>query len=323
MTVIPYSDEKAQLWDHHVAAFPMHTFLHTRRFLSYHGNRFRDQSVFLTDTGGEVVGAFPAAVDPDDQQIIVSHPGITYGGLLHGERLRGEEVLLALQQIGAYYGSRGFTCLRYKAIPHMYHQVPAEDDLYALFRLGARRYRCDLSATIDLHGSSRPSERRARGQKKAAKHGLEIVEGAENIERVWNVLAENLGRKHGVRPVHSLDEICTLHALFPDNIRFIAGIHNGQVQAGLVLFVTATTVHAQYIASSEVGQSIAALDAVFAYAIGQARDQGFRYFDFGISTEKGGTALNSGLYQFKREFGAGGTVHDFYEIALGASKNGA
>lgn len=276
----------------------------------------------LRNASDEIISVFPAALDPEDQEVIVSHPGITYGGLLHGRGMYGEDALIALRDICAYYGDRGFTRLKYKAVPHIYHQIPVDDDLYALFRLGACRYRCDLSATIDLRADFQVSERRVRGLKKALKHGLEIVEGKDHIEGIWRVLTENLARKHGVRPVHSLDEMRKLKELFPNNIRLVAGIHAGQVLAGLVLFITTTTVHAQYIASSEAGQSIGALDATFRFAIDQAREQGFRYFDFGNSTEQGGATLNSGLYQFKREFGAGGTVHEFYEIALGASKNG-
>jgi hypothetical protein len=43
---------------------------------------------------------------------------------------------------------------------------------------------------------------------------------------------------------------------------------------------------------------------------------GARYFDFGVSNEQGGQILNEGLYRFKMSFGAGGVVHEFYEVAL-------
>ena len=51
-------------------------------------------------------------------------------------------------------------------------------------------------------------------------------------------------------------------------------------------------------------------------AIVESQRDGKRYFDFGISTENQGHALNEGLNRFKNEFGAGGVAHEFYEWDL-------
>jgi lipid II:glycine glycyltransferase (peptidoglycan interpeptide bridge formation enzyme) len=91
-----------------------------------------------------------------------------------------------------------------------------------------------------------------------------------------------------------------------------------KVVAGVLLFITPTAHHAQYIASSGTGYAISALDLVFEYAIKAARNQDKRWFDFGISNENEGKLLNDGLYRFKSEFGGGGTVHEFYELKLDA-----
>ena len=42
----------------------------------------------------------------------------------------------------------GISKLIYKAIPHIYHTVPAEEDLYALFLLNAKLFRRDVSSTF-------------------------------------------------------------------------------------------------------------------------------------------------------------------------------
>jgi hypothetical protein len=56
MRVAPYSENGSAEWDEIVGRCPMATFLHTRRFLSYHGDRFRDASLFLQDEEGRVPG---------------------------------------------------------------------------------------------------------------------------------------------------------------------------------------------------------------------------------------------------------------------------
>lgn len=314
LDIRPFDPSQEQLWDAWCADAVNATLLHTRRFLSYHGERFRDASV-LVHEGDKLVGVMSAAVAPADAALVVSHPGATYGGVVHDGRLTGERMLAAFEAISAFYRSQGFERLLYKALPHLYHTVPAQDDLYALFRLDARRVRCDLSSTIDLKNRRPLSDRRRRSLKKALK-SVVMSDDMALLPQLWSVLQGNLERKHGARPVHSLEEITLLSQRFAQEIQIRCAVVDGTVVAGVLLFVSANVWHAQYIASSEAGYAVSALDAVFDAVIAEAGAQGARYFDFGISNENGGRVLNEGLYGFKSEFGGGGMVHEFYELTL-------
>ena len=85
--------------------------------------------------------------------------------------------------------------------------------------------------------------------------------------------------------------------------------------AGCVVYETENVAHIQYIASSDEGRAVGALDGLFHYLINDVyRD--VRFFDFGISTENGGSVLNNGLLSQKEGFGARGVVYDVYEIDL-------
>lgn len=315
ITVRPFSQGDAEVWDAFCRVALQTTLLHTRRFLSYHGDRFADRSLIIEDDG-VCVGLFPAALSPSDTTHIVSHPGITYGGILHKGDLKGEQMLAGMEEVARYYTLLGCTKLTYKAVPTFYHRSPAQDDLYALFRLGARRTRCDISSTIDLDNRLPVSQRRKRSLKKALKSGVSVTTGNEHLASLWGVLEENLASKHGVKPVHSLAEITLLAERFPEEIRCVCGVADGLVVAGILLFITPTAFHAQYIASSELGYDVSALDAIFEHCIVEAQRCGKRWFDFGISTENSGQILNDGLYGFKSEFGGGGIVHEFYELEL-------
>lgn len=314
--VVPYTEKDALRWDKLVVHSPMATFLHTRRFLCYHGTRFRDCSLLILDTNGRLIGLFPAAVDQIDGKKVVSHPGITFGGVLHAGKLYGESMMEALSAIIVYFSDLGFERLRYKAVPYIYHHGPGGDDLYALFRFSAVRDRCDLSTAIDLSKPVVSSQRRRRGLATALRDGIVVREGIEFIRDFWGILEENLAQKYQTNPTHSLDEMSNLFSLFPDNIRVVVGLFRSKVVAGTILFMTPLVAHAQYIASNETGLDACALDAVFDHCIAQAASEGKRYFDFGISTEKEGEHLNVGLYDFKRQFGGGGVVHEFYSISL-------
>lgn len=305
----------AARWDEFCARAHGATFLHSRRYLSYHSDRFVDQSIVF-ETGGDWLGIIPAARHPAEPDVVVSHPGLTYGGVLHHGRLRGGEMLVALGSAATLWHAAGFARLQYKAVPHIYQRAPAQEDLYALFRAGARRYRCDLSSCIDMQHRLPASDRRRRARAKALRAGAQITAGNEHLPALWEVLEENLRRKHHTQPVHTLAEITTLATRFPDRLRVIAALVGGKLEAGILLFLTDTVAHAQYIASSERGHEINALDVVFESAIEESRLGGKRYFDFGISTEDQGHALNEGLNRFKNEFGSGGVAHEFYEWDL-------
>lgn len=312
--VVPYSNDQEVLWDEWCQKARNATFLHTQKFLSYHRDRFKDKSLFIYQ-GNELVGVFPAAEDKSDWKHIISHPGATFGGIVHQGGLVGEEMMRAFEALRSYYRELGYSKLIYKVVPYAYASCSAQDDLYALFQLNARRIRCDLSSIITLSEKRTPSKRRLRSLKKANKQVLVEV-GEKFLPEFWQVLSENLERKHEAKPVHTYEEMRGLITKFPQEIKIYCGLINAVIQAGVLFFNSLSVCHAQYIASSKIGYAASALDAVFEKAIQDASKQGTRYFDFGISNEENGQILNEGLYRFKSEFGGGGMVHEFYEIDL-------
>ncbi|WP_284508030.1 GNAT family N-acetyltransferase [Caballeronia sp. GAOx1] len=314
MEVVRFESSHAARWDAFCDEAVNGTFLHTRRFLSYHGDRFKDVSALLIKDG-EILGAFPAAESPHERATVVSHPGVTYGGIVHAGGLNGGAMIEALGLLRQHYASEGYGCIRYKAVPHVYQIRPSQDDLYALFRLGARRSRCDLSCAIDLENRARPSERRRRGLKKALR-SVSVEVGARQVRAFWPVLTDNLSRKHDAAPVHDVKEMERLIALFPGGIELVCAKVDDRVEAGVVVFKTRRAWHAQYIAASETAYAMSALDAVFDRLIADAASADVRFFDFGTSNEREGLVLNEGLYQYKHEFGGGGVVHEFYDLDL-------
>src|SRR4051794_9530246 len=111
MQLVPAAEIDPAALDEFVARAPMATFLHSRRFLSYHGDRFRDLSLAVLDESQRLAGLFAAAQDPGSEHRVVSHPGLTYGGLVHDGRLGGERMIEALGAICSHYRQQGFGTL--------------------------------------------------------------------------------------------------------------------------------------------------------------------------------------------------------------------
>lgn len=315
ITIHNYEHSDAEEWDEFCKTTQQGTFLHSRRFLSYHGERFRDRSLVLKRDDA-ILALLPAAEKLGDSETVVSHPGITYGGLLHSGKVMGGDTIEVFQSVVTHYAQLGYKRFIYKAVPRIYHQVPCDDDLYAMFRLGATRIRCDLSSTINLTNRLPLSSRRKRSLIKAKKAGVTIECGLHLLQSIWEILKENLKNKHNAEPVHTLAEITHLADLFPENIQSDCAMIDGEIIAGVITFKTATCLHAQYIASSEKGYNTSALDIIFQNAITKASKSGCQWFDFGTSNENQGLILNQGLYRFKSEFGGGGMAYESYQIQI-------
>lgn len=313
LTVRHYVPEADRgLWDDFVSKARNSTFLHMRGYMDYHSHRFRDSSLMVSD-GDALVAVFPA--DRRDDGTVCSHGGLTYGGLLTAPAVTQSAVIEAFAGINALLRAEGCVGVVYKPVPHIYHRLPAEEDLYALFACcGARLEARAVASVIDTGSPLAFSQNRRRGVRKAQKAGVVIETDSADYAAFWKILADNLAERHGVAPVHTIDEMMLLGSRFPDNIRLNVARIDGEVVAGCVTYQCGQEVtHVQYISASDAGRDCGALDLLFQTLICGC---GSRFFDFGISTERGGAVLNHGLIHQKEGFGARAVCYDAYAYDL-------
>lgn len=319
MRISPFDEKDSLRWDQFVPKTAQGVFLHSRHFLSYHGDRFTDASLLIENDKGLLRGLFTAAQAVGDESSVVSHPGITYGGLLHEPACRADEVMEMVAAIRAWYREQGYLRLTYKAVPsHVQRQV-VQSDLYALWREGGNLVRRDLWNVLDLSQPRRQSERHKRNCNKAIKSGLAVNNFDSTRYAIFHtMLAEGLMEHHGKLPVHSLDELLDLQQRFPEEVQ-LWGCHapDDELLAGTLLFKLHTGCwHTQYITSNSNGRKLFATDLLLEELVSLAKKSGVKDFSFGCSTDDGGRKLNEGLFSFKAGFGAGSAVQDFYEVKL-------
>lgn len=297
-------------WDEFVDQSKNPVFFFRRKYMEYHSDRFDDCSLMFREEG-TLVAILPASLKED---VLSSHAGLTYGGLVLSAKVKVETVIEVLQALADYARSASVRKIIYKAIPHIFSVQPAEEDLYALFRIGATLYRRDYSSVIRLDSRLKLSKGRKWLIARAKKHDLAVVESTD-WDRFHALLNSTLA-KHSVQAVHTAEELGRLASLFPGNICLKVIERDGHMLAATLLFKFNRVVHTQYIASTEEGREIGALDYLIESCIQASHDEGFPYFSFGISTEDQGRQLNSGLAAQKESFGARGMVIDFYEINI-------
>lgn len=306
-----YTPKQADEWNRFVAESKNGTFLFDRCYMDYHADRFEDFSLMVYRRG-RLYALLPGNVAGD---CFFSHQGLTYGGLVMDYHATAADVVQVFRCINDALREKGLKSVVYKPTPWIYHQQPSEEDLYAIFEVcGARLSARSLSSTITNQHLNRWYRIRETGARHAKALGLSIEE-ANDWQEFWQILSHNLKQRYGLSPVHTVDEILLLNQRFPQNIRLVVAKENNVVVGGTVLYLTPRVVHSQYIAASERGKTIHALDLLFQTVIRNALEH-HAFFDFGISTEEHGAYLNEQLIYQKEGFGGRGICYDWYEWDL-------
>lgn len=307
-----YSPAQRAEWDDFVVRSRNGTFLLQRGYMDYHSDRFRDCS-WMAYQNGKLRAILPANID--DAGTLHSHQGLTYGGWITPVgHLDGEDLLEIFGQTIEVWHKEGIKELDYKRIPYIYSKTPADEDLYALFRLGAVRTGCGLSSAIDLRDGIAFNQMQRRHLRKSRALPLTISEET-NVAPFMGLLTDCLQERHGVNPVHTCGEMQMLRDRFPQNIRAFVLKLDGEAapQAGVCVYDTETVAHAQYIATTPQARKLNLLTPLFHHLISEVF-AGRRYFDFGISTEDNGNYLNTGLLRQKFSYGGTGVTYDRYSL---------
>ena len=310
--IIRYDATMAAQWNEMARQCRNSTFQHQRGYMDYHSDRFTDCSLIALHNG-KPRALLPANVDGDT---LWSHRGLTFGSWLVPPKHFDVTVMIEVMDATvAWMKDNGLKRLVYKAVPHIYHRYPCEEDLYALFRHHASLIETNISTTIDL-SCPLPLDRGNKSGANAARKAGITVGPSEDWQQYWHLLSSLLDERYDTRPVHTLDEILLLQSRFPDDIRLYTATLDGELLAGVVMYLSAPVAHCQYIGASPRGKESKALTLLFDYLIQESTRLGFRYFDFGISNEDHGRYLNEGLVQQKSRLGGRGIVYNTFEITL-------
>ena len=279
--------------------------------MEYHQDRFDDYSL-LVYKKDKLVGLLPANIKGN---VVYSHQGLTYGGLILFKQASFEEAFGAFKVVLQFLHDNEVETLELKIIPSIYNKLPSDEVNYLMLQVKGNVTRKDVLSVID-QGNKLPivSSNRKRGIKKAESKNL-VVKEVNDFDAFWNeILIPNLQHTHKVSPVHTLEEITLLKSRFPQNIRQFNVYHNDVIVGGTTIFETERVAHAQYISANQSRQELGTLDMLFNVLVNDVfKDKS--YFDFGISSENQGQQINQGLLSWKESFGSRSVVQEFYSVS--------
>ena len=311
MRVIRFEPAYRDAWNGFVATAKNAPFLFDRNYLEYHQDRFQDNSLLFFDDRDRIVGLLPASWHDDE---VVSHGGLTYGGVITDADMKSVTMLGIFEAMLTFLRQEGVRKLVYKPVPHIFHLLPAEEDLYALYVNNAQLFRRDVSSAVWLPDRLKFAKGKREGVKKALRAGLEVRD-SDDFATFFEIGHAVMRDRHNLQPVHTSDEMTLLAGRFPGNICLHVSFAGDRMLAGAIVFRFSASAHVQYMYNSDEGLGVGALDIVIDHVVND-RYAGLRYLSFGVSTEDAGRYLNEGLVHQKEMFGARTVVHDFYEIEL-------
>lgn len=308
-----YSEKNKEEWNKFVKESKAYLFMFDRNFMEYHSDRFVDHSLMFYDED-KLVAVLPMS---EKGKELISHGGLTYGGFISNSKMKQHTMNDCFDKLLDYAKGQGYTSIKYKLIPHIFHEQPAEEDRYALFVNNATLVKVEASTVINLSNPLKMPKGRKAQISRARREGVVIEERCDREDFNIFIRLENsvLQQRHDTKAVHTGEELKLLHDRFPDNIHLIAAYKDDEMIAGTVVFEYNQVIHTQYMAANELARQIGALDLTISSVIERYKNEK-RWLDFGISTEDGGKILNDGLISQKEGFGGRTNTYEMWEIVF-------
>ena len=277
--------------------------------MDYHNDRFSDHSLMIYKKE-KLVALLPANKVGDE---LYSHQGLSYGGLIYKKDLKSEEIIEIFKTILKFLYENEIVRFTLKELPNIYLHNAVNNPLpYLYFKTKAELVRTDMHSVVDLQFKVYSNSRK-EGLKRGQKHYLQVKE-SDSFDSFWNtILIPNLKSKHGVQPVHSLEEITLLKSRFPDYIRQFNVYHKDEMVGGTTIFETENVAHCQYISGNSDKNTLGSLDFLHINLLENVFNEK-KYFSFGTSNIEAGQKINQGLQFWKEGFGARSITQGFYTI---------
>ncbi|RCK42089.1 GNAT family N-acetyltransferase [Thalassospira profundimaris] len=307
-----YSEKTKREWDEFVGLAVNSHFLFYRDYMEYHADRFHDYSLVIRKKpNGQILAVLPACSDGD---VLFSHLGLTFGGFLYKSDMSTITMLEILDDVREFLKEHDFKELYIKAIPHIYRQGLAEEDLYALFRNNAELYRVDVCSALDYRAPAAKSRIFKRNAKKGLESGLSLREMTD-YRAFMDIVAECLRNKYDTKPTHTAEELEYLSSKFPKNIELLGAFLGDELVAGAIIYKHNWVATLQYAFASEKGKELGSLQYLVDELISRY-DGDFKYFVYGISTEDNGRYLNENLIRTKEYSGCRAVAYQFFKLVI-------
>ena len=300
------------------------TFLHTRKFFQHNKLNLESDisTIFLKNSN--IICVLPAVLQNINGRVIWnSHAYSTYGGFVVSKKLGVRDAIEIVDLTIQNAKKRGFDEIIIRNPFRIFNSVPTDETDYAMWFRGFQILRRDVEITLPLIGLTAQTlyslynGATRNAVRKAEKEDI-VVKITKDFPEFWKILGQNLSEKYSTKPTHTLEQFQLLESLVGDEkVKFFGAYLDGRLIAGIVLFVVnKQAVHAQYIAGLQEFQILRPVNLLIHRIAIWALENGFHYFNLGMSNQPDGSGINLGLSKFKEGFGGRSVLRETMRLVL-------
>jgi hypothetical protein len=305
-----FTPDQSDQWDDFIRRARNGHFMFTRRYLDYHEDRFLDSSL-MARRGRQLIAVLPAHRMSES---LVSHRGLPFAGWITHPRLRMRWMQAIFAALMQWMSDQGIAKLVYKAIPHIYHRFPAEEDRYVLTQLGAQCSELEVTTAKRLADPTTTNSTNRRMINRARQAGI-TVRPWNDFERFHAMHASWLAERHGAGPLHTLDEARLLAQRFPDEIRMYAAFQGDRAITAQRVYISDTVIRLQGLGETPQGRRLAANSAIRGWLEENPAFRG-RWLDFGTSMDPETGELADSLMCHKESAGGRAVMVPTFSLTL-------
>jgi hypothetical protein len=314
LRIAPYEPGWADRWDAFSADANNATIFHSQNFLAYHGQAKAGRFAHLLFLRGDNPAAvMPLGVDAAAGEA-QSPWGASFGGPVLPRQTSYAEADEVAEAFLTYARAQGWRRVRITPAPAVYHAVPDAYLEFALLKRGFRLAKRELCQGVSLVPAGEDplagyDYACRKAIRKAGREGVE-VRPTEDIELFHAILAESRARL-GAVPTHTAAELANLRERIGKAFVLFGAYRGDELLGGLLGFSANARVFLNFYTCSRAESREIRVDNLLNHAaLGWARDNGFKYYDFGTSSLD--MRENEGLIRFKAGFGGGSHFRDTY-----------
>lgn len=298
-------------------------FINSLDYLSYHGNRFTEDSVVVFDMPSRnIKGVLLMCVV--DERTVVSHLGTTFAGPIINLKTTYQELNDILDLMLGYYEKK-YREIILKILPYYYAKQPIGVLEYLLMRRGYTYGMSALANVISLKNiqteedlfKTYTSNRRNKVRRAIKSKKFVFKKCNEISEEIWEHMNTVLKKRFNAHTTHSYSEIIELHKRVPNQIiPYEVRTTDGEYASFALVYKFKNVFHTQYLDMNYEFSGEYPNYLLIHSLIQDAVLNKFSIFSLGASTEQMGEYLNEGLYTYKNRYGGGSIILPVYRKTM-------
>ena len=318
-TIVPYADKDFQAWNRFVEDSNNGTIFHRLDFLSYHGDRFKNNENHLMIFKDKALFAvLPLGIFKDGGKQIARSPfGASNGGPVFNKPPNYSESRDFIKTLVEYLRSQKVNELHFMLNPGCYEKIYCETFRFALLEEGFVSVKRDITSVIALNETlpeaamlKRKAADLARKVRKAKKAGIEIHFDSPLDD--FKIVFEKTYNRLQKKATHTIEELKTLSEKVK-GISFEVGYVKDKPVVGICHFaVNRQCLKTFYLCQDFDFKETQCLTYLIYESIMESKVKGYAWYDLGTSSTD--MVGKTNIFQFKESLGSLGQFRESFVL---------